>query len=116
MKLNGVTFENSDTCRGTAYVDQSAQIDMAEIVITGRYPERGWAVNHDVHEMVYIKKGLGSLAIRGKEEAEIAEGDVVSVGPGQRFAWSGEMTIIMACNPPFNPEQYEIEGDDNDEI
>jgi hypothetical protein len=61
--------------------------------------------------MVYIRRGLGSLAIHDAGETQLSEGNVVSIAPGQRFAWNGKMTLIMACNPPFDPGQYEIEED-----
>lgn len=109
MKLVGTPFKNSDTCEGVAFTDSSAGVDMSVIDITGRYPESGWAVNREVYEMVYIKRGLGSLIIRDAEEISLSEGDVVSVAPGQKFAWNGDMTIVMACSPPFNLQQYGVE-------
>ena len=109
MKLNGVEFRNSESCEGTTFIDPAANIDIAVIKITGRYPESGWAVNRMVHELVYVKQGVGSLTVRGTGETQLSEGSVVSVAPGERFVWDGNMTIIMACNPPFNPDQYDIE-------
>lgn len=112
MKLDGNKFKNSDTCAGISYVDEDAQIDMAIIDISGRYPESGWAVNEVVHEMVCVKRGMGTLVIKGAQTYNLKEGDAVTIAPGKRFAWNGDMTIIMACNPPFYPEQYNVEDDD----
>ena len=108
MKLHGQEFTNSDTCHGVAFA-AGAPLDMAEITISGRYPEKGWARNLESHEMVRVLQGVGNLALRDGEITELAEGDVVHVPPETWFAWSGSMTILMACSPAFSPEQYEIE-------
>ena len=116
MKLDGQAFQNSDTCQGLAFVAQGAPLDMAEITISGRYPESGWAVNREVHEMVHVKIGQGSLAIRGETETQLTARDIVSIAPCQAFAWSGDMTIVMACSPAFSAEQYEIIEEESDEV
>lgn len=106
MKLEGAPFVNSSTCHGVAF-SAGAPLDMAEITIDGRYPEQGWARNTKSHEMVRIVRGTGSLELRDDETTQLAEDDVIHVPPGTWFAWSGDMTITMACSPAFNSEQYE---------
>lgn len=86
----------------------NAPLDLAEITITGRYPETGWARNCECHEIVRLLRGTGSLALRDGETIELAESDVVHVPPKTWFAWDGDMTILMACSPAFSTEQYEI--------
>lgn len=113
MKLHGQLFTNSDTCKGQSFA-ADAPLDLAEIEISGRYPEVGWACNRECHEMVRVLRGMGRLMLRGGEMTELSEGDVVHVPAGQWFAWSGDMTIIMACSPAFSPEQYEVEENDNE--
>lgn len=106
MRLQGQEFTNSDTCRGVMFT-AAAPIDFAEITISGRYPEKGWARNLESHEMVRILRGTGSLVLRDGETTELGEGDVVHVPPEAWFAWDGNMTILMACSPAFSSEQYE---------
>ncbi|MDO4712836.1 MAG: AraC family ligand binding domain-containing protein [Candidatus Saccharibacteria bacterium] len=108
MRLVGEPFQNSDTCRGEAYVAKGAPSDMAIITITGRYPEAGsWALNRECYEFVVVARGVGRVAIDGAWHG-LKPGDGVSIPPGTLFAWDGDMTIAMPCTPPFNPEQYEI--------
>lgn len=114
MKLEGVPFTNSATCHGVSFAAE-APVDLAEITIDGRYPETGWARNRASHEMVRILKGVGGLALRSGQDMELAEGDVVHISPGEWFAWSGRMTILMACSPPFDPAQYETRVEVGDE-
>jgi mannose-6-phosphate isomerase-like protein (cupin superfamily) len=112
MKLEGEKFSNGATCEGVVFADESLPLDMASIDINGRYPEKGWAINHSVHEIVKVVSGVGSLAIKGAEPIQLITGNVVSVAPQTHFAWSGEMNLLMVCSPPFNPEQYKVEDDD----
>ncbi len=114
MKLNGQKFRNSATCEGSTFTASDAPLDMAEITISGRYPESGWAKNRKSHEIVRVLGGTGSLQLRDADTVRLAEGDVVHVPAGQWFAWGGDMTIIMACSPAFSPEQYEVEENDNE--
>ncbi len=109
MKITGQPFENSSTCHGISYTVPEAPLDLAEITIDGRYPETGWARNRDCHEIVRVLRGAGRLALRDGVVTHIEAGDVIHVPPSEWFAWSGDMTILMACSPAFDPEQYEIE-------
>ena len=111
MKLTGVEFTNSPSCHGTAFAAGDAPLDIAEISINGRYPEQGWAQNHESHEMVRVLRGTGSLSLKDDTTIPLTEGDVVHVPPKTWFAWDGTMTIIMACSPVFTPDQYEIKED-----
>ena len=115
-KLEGIPFQNSETCKGVAYSTEGAPIDFAEITITGTYPEEGWAVNRDAHEMVRVHRGAGSLALKETGEIQLLQGDVVHVPPQTAFAWNvrdDEMILHMSCSPPFSPEQYEIIEEEN---
>ena len=109
MKLSGEQFTNSQTCEGTAFSAEQAPLDIAEIKISGRYPEEGWAVNEEVHEIVYVSEGRGKLIVKDGAVQELNVGDGAYIAPGQKFAWQGEMTVIMSCHPPFNPDQYKVE-------
>lgn len=108
MKLEGQKFVNGETCRGVVYVAPGAPSDFAEITITGRYPEEGWAVNHEAHESVRVHRGVGALAVQGSSEVRLLQGDVVHVPPETPFVWSGDMILHMTCTPPFSTDQYEI--------
>lgn len=110
IKLSPQDFTNSPTCGGQSFADGSV-LDMAEIAISGRYPEKGWARNLASHEMVRVLTGSGRLFLRGNETIELSVGDVVHVPPKTWFAWDGDMVILMACSPAFSTDQYEIMED-----
>lgn len=107
MKVDGQHFTNSKTCQGESFTVPGAPLDIAEITITGRYPESGWARNKESHEMVRVQSGNGQLLLKSGETTELSQGEAVHVPPGIWFAWNGDMTITMACSPAFKPEQYE---------
>lgn len=109
MKLDGIPFQNSDTCKGISFAVSDAPLDIATIIISGRYPETGWAMNDECHEMVVISRGHGRLLLRDGLETVLAAGDAVTVEPKQWFAWDGDMDIVMACQPAFNSGQYNVE-------
>lgn len=109
MKISGERFENSSTCHGVGYAVNDAPLDIAEITIDGRYPESGWARNRLCHEMVRVLRGSGVLHMRDGTATHLELSSVVHVPPGEWFAWNGDMDIMMACSPPFSPEQYELE-------
>jgi len=109
VKLEGKQFTNSSTCHGEAFASEGAPLDMAIIEISGRYPEEGsWARNRECHEMVTVVNGVGSVTVRGATAEQLSAGDTVHIAPGQEFAWDGDMQVIVACSPIFNPEQYDI--------
>jgi hypothetical protein len=107
MKLNGLSFTNGPTCKGVSFVSDASH-DIAEITITGRYPEKGFAKNQVSHELVYILEGAGNLTLNGKEQ-DLKVGDVISVPPNQPFAWDGRFKMIMSCQPKFDSKQYIVE-------
>ena len=110
MRLEGKKFVNGDTCSGTVYHSEDSPHDTAEIRMTGRYPEEGWAKNNKVHALVRVMEGTGKLALRNAEGISLLQGDRLEIPPGTVYAWEprgGELVIEMACTPPFTPEQYQ---------
>ena len=107
MKLDGQAFKNSDTCEGVSFAAPDAPLDIARIEINGRYPEQGFTRNLRSHEVVYVIEGAGKVTV-DETETTLTIGDVVHIPPDTPFAWDGHMTLIMACDPPFEPTQYEL--------
>lgn len=109
-KLQGTAFTNSDSCKGNTF-SIDAPLNMADVTVNGRYPEKGWARNRVSHGIVRVLRGKGELFARDGGKTRVVEGDVVYAPPGEWFVWSGYMRLLIACSPPFNSEQYEIEED-----
>lgn len=100
-------FKNGNYCTAYEYPLGDAAINVALIVITGRYPEKGQAQNLSSKELAYVIRGKGSIAV-GAHEFAIEEGDMVLIDPGEKFFWNGDMELFMPCTPAWTPEQYRI--------
>ncbi len=98
-------FENGDYCIAFEYPMEDKNINGAVIKLSGRYPDKGWAVNEICKEMGYIISGSGKLVVEDKEY-ELTAGDLVLINPGEKFYWQGNMEIFMPCAPAWSPDQY----------
>lgn len=92
-------------CKAFEYPLDDKDINAAVIQITGRYPEKGNAVNELCKELAYIMKGSGRLVVEDKEY-NLEEKDSILINAGERFFWEGDMEIFMPCTPAWYPEQH----------
>ena len=106
MSIEGQPFKNSETCEGVAFVSPEVKHDIANIRITGRYPEEGWAMNEVSDEVVFVSEGRGRLSRKDEAVQDLEQGKAAFIPAGTWFAWDGDMTIVMSCNPAYSPEQY----------
>jgi len=100
-------FQNGAHCVAFEYPTEDKDINGAAIEISGRYPEKGRAVNRKCKELAFVIKGNGKVVIDGNEQL-IEEGDLISIEAGEKFFWDGEMRLFMPCAPAWYPEQYEM--------
>jgi hypothetical protein len=101
-----------------AYYDNTAQvtefnfkgndtINDAEIVITGRYPLEGYAVNDISTALISVEDGEGAVAIKGEEPTNLQTGDRVLINPGEPYCLIalGQLAIRYIATPAWSPEQ-----------
>ncbi|MCX6758616.1 MAG: cupin domain-containing protein, partial [Candidatus Nealsonbacteria bacterium] len=69
-------FKNGAYCIAYEYPASDRDINGALIKLSGRYPEKGFAMNKISKELAYVIKGEGKVVI-GEKEFLIAEGDLV---------------------------------------
>lgn len=104
-RVSGKEFSNSASCQVTEY-GSVGEADMAEALINGRYPEIGFAVNHESNMMVRVIAGTGIIAVRGAEY-ELHPGSVVCVDKETPYYYEGNsLHIVMVCSPAWTLEQY----------
>jgi mannose-6-phosphate isomerase-like protein (cupin superfamily) len=106
-KAQAKQFENSPSCFAYEYPLQDEDINGAVIELSGRYPERGLAVNEASKELVYVVKGQGILSVND-EQLDLSEGDMVLILPGEKYFFEGELKMLMPCSPAWRPEQHKI--------
>ncbi|VVB74953.1 Uncharacterised protein [uncultured archaeon] len=104
-KEETVKFQNSTKCVAYEYPTHDADVNIAIVKISGRYPEIGQVMNEKVKEIVYVEKGSGRVVIEGQEH-KLKAGDVVLLLPKKKYYWDGKLTIVSACAPAWYSEQH----------
>lgn len=109
-KGQGYEFKNSAMCWGEEFnADETRAINIAHVSVRGAFPEKGWGYNEEAHEMIVVTGGEGSVQKKGEDKCELAVGDVVHFSPGERVRWEGELDLVIACSPAFDPSKHHIE-------
>lgn len=109
-KITAQKFQNSKNCIAWEYPLNDKDINGVVIELTGKYPERGWAVNEKCKELVYVIEGEGELKVEGKTE-KIGQGDVMIIEPGEKYQWTGNLKMFMPGTPAWEPGQHKIVTD-----
>ena len=97
--------KNSDVCTAIEYPLKDKDINGAVIELSGRYPDKGRAVNLKCKELAYIIEGSGFAEVENKE-IRLKKGDLVLIEPGEKFFWKGNLKIFMPCAPAWYPSQH----------
>lgn len=101
-------FQNSQNCEVIEYSTNDADMNMAVIKLSGRYPEQGFVVNKECKEILYVQEGLVSLAVKGQLVQELQSSDMVLIDKNEPYFWEGNAILISACSPAWSPEQHEM--------
>ena len=100
--------KNSDKCKTLEYSFGDKDIDLGVAIITGRYPEEGYAMNTKCKELVYIIEGSGNIHFEN-EECSFSKGDSVLIDINEKYYWNSEYCkVTMTCTPSWTPEQHKL--------
>lgn len=83
------------------------RISGATAIISGRYPENGYAVNKTCHEIAMVLSGSGIIG-SPKKKHHLVIGDCILIKPGEKYYWNGHMAIFMVCAPKWTASQHAI--------
>lgn len=100
-------FSNSDRCKGLEYPLKDKDINFSTAKINGRYPDKGYCVNMECKELVYVIDGNGTLN-KKDEVITFNKGDVILIDKGEIYYWDANCNIAMPCTPAWYPEQHKI--------
>jgi mannose-6-phosphate isomerase-like protein (cupin superfamily) len=100
-------FPNSAGCTAIEYPLGDRDINVAVIKLSGRYPDKGWAVNEKCKEAAYAVSGSGKLFV-GEKVVELNSGDVVLIEAGEKYYWEGNLELVVPCAPAWYPEQHKL--------
>jgi mannose-6-phosphate isomerase-like protein (cupin superfamily) len=98
-------YQNSDNCGGFEFDLGDKNLDGAVVKVTGRYPEKGNAVNTECKEIAYIIDGKGMISIKG-EVFDIEGEDLIIIDKGEEYYWDGEFKLFVYCTPAWTPKQH----------
>lgn len=100
-------FNNSDKCKVLEYPTTDKDINFSTGVINGRYPDKGYCVNEECKELIYVIEGSGSLN-KKDETISFNKGDVILIDKGEPYYWDAHCIIAMPCAPAWYPEQHKL--------
>ena len=86
---------------------QDPDIDIAIVTINGNYPKKGFVVNQEVKELLYVLSGEGNFANK-EESVNLQAGDQVLIEKGEIFRYENckDLVIVAACTPAWHPGQH----------
>ena len=96
--------ENSSACVAYEYQLPTSELDSAVIELSGRYPEKGWALNTSCTSLIYVIKGAGWV-ISEEARTKVSEGHQVLIEKGEKYALHGDMKLLFSAAPAWSPDQ-----------
>lgn len=101
---NGVVKVREFNFRGESTLNE------AEIVLSGRYPAAGYAVNDISTAIISVEEGSGGLTIEGSPTVSLTAGDRLLIKPGEPYYFSvtRRLTIRYIATPAWTPSQARI--------
>lgn len=104
-RAQGFTKEVSKACSVFEYEMLGGPMNAAVSKIEGRYPETSFVLNEACHELSFVMEGEGAIETP-EGRRFLRKGDMVMISPGEPYAWDGNMTLFMVCNPPWQTSQH----------
>ena len=100
--------QNKDKCKTLEYSFGDKDIDLGIATITGRFPDKGYAMNEVSKELIYVIEGKCTIYIEN-EIVNLAVGDSILINPKELYYWETDYCkVSMACTPAWSPSQHKI--------
>lgn len=100
-------FKNNPDCVATEYdFKDESDFNIAGIELTGRYPKEGYALNTICKELIYVKKGTGTLVAGGKN-VTLNTGDAALIQPNEKYYLEGTLELVISSSPAWHPGQHQ---------
>ena len=107
------THNHSDVSVATEYPFGDRDIDIATAVIKGKYPDKGFCVNTQVKEIIYVIEGEGEIH-KDSEIVKFKAGDAILIEKNEKYFWIANCKVAMSCSPSWSPEQYLVIDEENE--
>ncbi|HLD25322.1 MAG TPA: hypothetical protein VJB96_05390 [Patescibacteria group bacterium] len=100
-------YDAAPTTSIEEYIMREKSISGATAIVSGRYPEKGYATNLVSYELVLVLSGNGYIGTKRKKRA-IELGDCLLLKPKEKYYWLGHMALFMVTTPAWNLRQHKI--------
>lgn len=106
---NARRFQVDSSCTILEYGPLGGGVSNGTVAeVDGRYPGKGWGMNVECDELVYVVSGSGAVEMPDSTQ-ELQAGDVAFIPKGQKIAWRGEqLRVFIPCVPGWRPDQHEF--------
>ncbi len=109
-KKDTYQHKNSEKCIATEFDFADKDIDLGTATIRGRYPEKGYCVNEQVKELIYVLAGESAL-ISKTQKIKFKKGDAILIDKNEAYYWQAHCRVAMVCTPAWTPEQHKLLAD-----
>lgn len=89
------------------YTDLKAAFSLALVEYDGRFPNKGYIINHQCNETYLIIKGKFEIRIKGKRTYKLRGFDSLLVPKGSIYSIKGKGKLIAINDPPWREKQFE---------
>lgn len=111
-KEQSVQGYTSKSCTVTQYPSKEPSINLAIADLSGRYPEKGFAINTKSIEQAYCLSGSGIL-VTPTQSFNLAQGDTIIIPTNEPYYWEGNFSVLLSCSPAWTPDQHQHVDDAN---
>lgn len=95
----------SDTVTSWEYDFPEATMNVARILINGRYPMEGFTINREVDSIVHVVNGEGLAEMQDGTTIRLMPNDQLHLAAGDAYCFEGNFEILYSATPKWSPEQ-----------
>ena len=107
IKKESAEFYSGDGYSGLDYPSLDKDINFAVIKINSRRQKKGFQVNTNCKELLYIINGNGTMYMKDSEEKiDFKQGDVIVINKNEYYAFNGNFEAATPCTPAWTSEQH----------
>lgn len=112
VAMNNKSVRERDGFKAIEFPFPSHAANLADISLTKRYPESGFAVNDVVSHFVYVISGRVLLMrkepVDNVQGFDLRAGDGAYIEPGTGYYWVPlpEVRLAVFCTPSWTAEQH----------
>ena len=105
-KENAEIGQNSDICKTKEYSFGDKDIDLGIATVTGRFPQKGYAMNEISKELVYVLEGEGILCTK-EQTIHFSKGDSILILPNEKYYYETKHAVLsLTCTPAWSINQH----------